>query len=380
MLWDIFCRVIDNFGDIGVCWRLAADLAGRGHGVRLWVDDGSALRWMVPGAQEGQWANVQVLDWRQSHDPHFLTQLAPADVWIEGFGCDIASEFIASRARSISGNSINGIPKPVWINLEYLSAESYVERAHGLPSPIQSGAAQGWMKYFYYPGFTARTGGLLREPNLAQRQAAFAHADLRRTWLAGHDIPWQGERLVSLFCYEPAALVQVLSQFASDTKPTRLLVTSGRSSMAVRTALEQQISLYPLWNVREQLLISYLPYLTQDDFDQLLWLCDLNFVRGEDSLVRALWAGKPLVWQIYPQDDGAHRHKLEAFLDMLQADASLRAWHQAWNQTGSLGKKTPALPLPDYTGWQRTVQAARARMLEMDDLLTRLEGFVAKKR
>jgi hypothetical protein len=21
--WDIFCRVIDNFGDIGVCWRLA---------------------------------------------------------------------------------------------------------------------------------------------------------------------------------------------------------------------------------------------------------------------------------------------------------------------------------------------------------------------
>ena len=109
MLWDIFCQVIDNFGDIGVCWRLAADLAGRGHGVRLWVDDGSALRWMAPGAREGKWANVQALDWRQSHDPHFLAQaqLAPADVWIEGFGCNIAPEFIAARARSISGNGIN---------------------------------------------------------------------------------------------------------------------------------------------------------------------------------------------------------------------------------------------------------------------------------
>lgn len=377
MLWDIFCQVIDNFGDIGVCWRLAADLAGRGHGVRLWVDDGSALRWMAPGAREGQWANVQVLDWRQSHDAHFLAQaqLAPADVWIEGFGCNIAIEFIAYHAHSVRDTGQKSIQKPVWINLEYLSAESYVERAHGLPSPIQSGAAQGWTKYFYYPGFTARTGGLLREPDMAQRQAAFAHADLRRAWLVRHGIPWQGERLVSLFCYEPAALVQVLSQFASDTKPTRLLVTSGRSSAAMRTVLMQQTSLQASWNVRGKLLISYLPYLTQDDFDQLLWLCDLNFVRGEDSLVRALWAGKSLVWQIYPQDDGAHQHKLDAFLDMLQASDSLRAWHLAWNQTG-----TDALPLPDYTGWQRTVQAARARMLEMDDLLTQLEGFVAKKR
>ncbi len=378
MLWDIFCRVIDNFGDIGVCWRLAADLAGRGHGVRLWVEDDSALDWMAPGAREGQWANVQVLDWHQSCNPRFLAELAPADVWIEGFGCNIASELIAYRAHSVMATGQKSIQKPVWINLEYLSAESYVERAHGLPSPVQSsqsGAAQGWMKYFYYPGFTTRTGGLLREQDLLQRQAAFARTDQRRAWLARHGIPWLGERLVSLFCYEPAALVQMLTHFASDTKPTRLLVTSGRSSMAVRTALEQQISLNPSWNEREQLLISYLPYLTQDDFDQLLWLCDLNFVRGEDSLVRALWAGKPLVWQIYPQDDGAHQHKLDAFLDMLQAEASLRAWHLAWNQTGP-----DVLPLPDYTGWQRTVQAARTRLLEMDDLLTQLEGFVAKKR
>ena len=51
--WDIFCQVIDNFGDIGVCWRLAADLAARGHQVRLWVDDASALHWMAPQGAAG---------------------------------------------------------------------------------------------------------------------------------------------------------------------------------------------------------------------------------------------------------------------------------------------------------------------------------------
>ena len=49
--WDIFCKVIDNYGDMGVCWRLAADLASRAHRVRLWVDDLAALSWMAPGPE-----------------------------------------------------------------------------------------------------------------------------------------------------------------------------------------------------------------------------------------------------------------------------------------------------------------------------------------
>ncbi len=59
MHWDLFCRVIDNFGDIGVCWRLAADLGARGESVRLWVDDASALAWMAPQGSAG----VEVLRW-----------------------------------------------------------------------------------------------------------------------------------------------------------------------------------------------------------------------------------------------------------------------------------------------------------------------------
>ena len=78
--WDIFCRVIDNYGDIGVCWRLAADLAARGRTVRLWVDDPLPLRWMAPGALEGSWPGVSVLHWRQSGAPDFLARLPRANV------------------------------------------------------------------------------------------------------------------------------------------------------------------------------------------------------------------------------------------------------------------------------------------------------------
>nr|WP_029708766.1 elongation factor P maturation arginine rhamnosyltransferase EarP [Rhodoferax saidenbachensis] len=372
MRWDIFCRVIDNFGDIGVCWRLCADLATRGHHVRLWVDDTSALGWMAPGARQGHWPGVQVLDWEQSRDLALLTQMPPADVWVESFGCEIAPEFIAFRAQSTGATGQKGLEFPVWINLEYLSAEAYVERSHGLPSPVMQGPAQGATKHFFYPGFTQRTGGLLRETDLTARMAQFDAA----AWLAQQGVARQpAERLISLFCYEPAALPQLLAQLANHSEPTRLMVTVGRASAAVQAAVLDKNRLQPLWNERKALSISYLPSFSQQDFDHLLWACDLNFVRGEDSVIRALWAGKPLVWQIYPQDDAAHHDKLDAFLDQLGAGISLRQFHHAWN-----GLNQGDLPPLELGPWAQTAQSARARLLQMDDLASQLASFVAKSR
>jgi hypothetical protein len=103
-------------------------------------------------------------------------------------------------------------------------------------------------------------------------------------------------------------------------------------------------------------------------------------VRGEDSVVRAIWAGKPLLWQIYPQHDDAHIDKLNAFLDKIDADASLRALHLAWNHTGVTPGEQQPLPLIDLNSWSKTVLLARQRLLQMDDLVTQLVQFVLKKR
>ncbi|WP_295981794.1 elongation factor P maturation arginine rhamnosyltransferase EarP [uncultured Variovorax sp.] len=356
--WDIFCKVIDNHGDLGVCWRLARQLAAVGERVRLWIDDAAALVWMAPEARTGR-DGVEVIDWLDPASLQAAVAGPAPDVLIEAFGCDPAPELIARFAEK------SGL---AWINLEYLSAERYVERLHGLPSPVFKGPGSGLTKHFFYPGFTPATGGLLREPDLMERRTAFDRAQ----WLAARQIPWrEGERLVSLFCYEPAALTDLLERLAASGQPTRLLVTAGRAAQAVR-ALQGSA---PVPNDRGALSISYLPYLTQPDFDHLLWSCDLNFVRGEDSLVRALWAGAPLVWQIYPQDDDAHHEKLNAWLDWVGAPPSLRLFHHVWNGVGS----GPLPELQTHGAWMQTALNARARLLAQDDLVTQLQELVTQK-
>jgi uncharacterized repeat protein (TIGR03837 family) len=304
--WDIFCRVIDNFGDIGVCWRLAKALAGRGQVVRLWADDASALAWMAPGGCAG----VQVMPWQP--DMPMPQDSQPGDVVIEAFGCEldqtwIAINKIAPRADSMPASGQNRSQNPIWINLEYLSAEPCVARSHGLRSPVLEGAAKGMEKWFFYPGFTANTGGLIREAdavNPVVKSAPFAA---------------KAERRISLFCYEPTALGDLLQQSADGEQTFQLRVMPGRGQRAINTAIEGKNSRSPSWNKRSMLSIQEHSYMPQAQYDLLLRGCDLNFVRGEDSLVRALWAGRAFVWQIYPQADGAHAAKLDACVEWFEA-------------------------------------------------------------
>ena len=173
----------------------------------------------------------------------------------------------------------------------------------------------------------------------------------------------------------------MLEQLDAAPTPTLLLVSAGRASQAMEAILAQRTTANAAGAGRafHHLRVAYLPLLSQREFDQLLWACDLNFVRGEDSLVRALWAGKPLVWQIYPQEDDAHVHKLDAFLDAIDASVSLRDFHHAWNGIHSAGDERP-LRLMDINSWSQTLRTTRERLLQMDDLVTQLVQFAQKKR
>jgi uncharacterized repeat protein (TIGR03837 family) len=295
---------------------------------------------------------VEVVHWTAQVPPH-----APGDVVVEAFGCDPPDEFVA-RMRAA--------PRPpAWINLEYLSAESYVERSHGLPSPVGSGPGAGLVKHFFYPGFTAKTGGLLREQDVAQRRAHFDRAD----WL--HPLGLRpAARVVSLFCYEPPALPELLRHLALE--PTELLVTAGRPTAAMHAALARLAAEHAGWNAQGLLRPHRLPLLSQRDYDHLLWSCDLNFVRGEDSLVRGLLAGVPCIWHIYPQDDLAHHAKLEAFLRWLQPPDSQARFHRVWN-----GLEPAGLPAPDLAAWRGPAAETLTKIQALPELATELERFVA---
>lgn len=346
MRWDLFCRVIDNLGDIGVCWRLAADLGARGEQVRLWTDDASALAWMAPHGA----ANVQLGGWDAA------TRADPGDVVIEAFGCDPPPAFVARMAQRATSS--------LWINLEYLSAEGYVRRSHGLCSPQQFGPGQGLRKWFYFPGFEPGSGGLLREPALMAERARFDGT----AWLRARGLdPAPGERVVSLFCYEDAPRRE-LARWLDDA-PTLLLHPPG---------VEPPRALSP------RLRCVALPWLSQPEYDRLLWSCELNFVRGEDSFVRAQWAGAPFVWQAYAQHDGAHAAKLEAFLDRMLGDVdggadtvlagALRRLWRAWNGLHDAA----AAPWPDAATWRELALAWREKLLAQPDLTSQLLHFVVR--
>ncbi|WP_126445467.1 elongation factor P maturation arginine rhamnosyltransferase EarP [Sulfuricystis multivorans] len=330
---DLFCRVIDNLGDAGVSWRLARQLAVEfGWRVRLFIDDPAPIGLLAPGQSV-----VEVRRWLED-----FSGVAAADVVIETFACDLPPAYVAamrSRARP-----------PVWINLEYLSAENWVVGCHGLPSP-----QQGLSKFFFFPGFVPGTGGLLKERDYAAPPAP----------------SFDGPLKVSLFCYENPQLPALLEVWRDGEQPIFCHVCAGLPRQQVEAWLGAP---FPVGAKVEcgSLILTALPFLPQTEYDALLGRCQLNFVRGEDSFVRAQWAERPFVWQAYRQAEDAHLAKLDAFLRLYTDDAATHAFFRAWNGGGDLDWPAFARRLPylaaQAPGWAKRIAA-------QGDLATNLVKF-----
>ncbi|WP_300631032.1 elongation factor P maturation arginine rhamnosyltransferase EarP [Pseudomonas sp.] len=368
--WDIFCSVVDNYGDIGVTWRLARQLvAEHACDVRLWVDDLRAFERMCPQVDvslEQQWQEgVDVRHW-----PREWSATPAADVVIAAFACQLPADYMeamAARERT-----------PLWMNLDYLSAEDWVVGCHRLPSV----KFKGVQKYFFFPGFRPGTGGLLRESGVLQQRQAFQQdPNAQRQFLQTLGVyPVADARLISLFAYENTGLSGWLDVLSTDGRATHLLVPEGRVLGDVQRWLGEEGLAAGAIHQRGALTVQVLPFVRQAQYDQLLWCCELNAVRGEDSFVRAQWAGRPLLWHIYRQDEDIHLDKLDAFLELYTAalsppaKAALVALWQAWNTEGDVGQPWKRL----LEHWPELNQHAQNWCLEQAlqaDLATALVEF-----
>lgn len=321
----LFCKVVDNYGDIGICWRLARQLEQEhGINVTLWVDDLYSFQRICPEIsidRETQLAGaVTVRHWRDQDGVFAASDVA--DIVIEFFACDLPPAYIAAMAERA--------PHPVWLNLEGLSAEEWVEGCHALPSS----QPRSLTKYFFFPGFTGKTGGLLHESGLQQQRQAFQHDPAAMAAFLGQFGVTLAELTslkVSLFCYPQAPVAALFDAWQSSDTTILCLVPEGVATDAMQAFLGQ-VPQAGASATRAALTVRVLPFVPQPDYDKLLWACDLNFVRGEDSFVRAQWAGKPFVWHIYPQDEDLHHVKLNAFLQRSTATTErLRAFSLGWN-------------------------------------------------
>ncbi|MDN0073789.1 elongation factor P maturation arginine rhamnosyltransferase EarP [Crenobacter sp. SG2303] len=348
--WDIFCTVVDNFGDIGVTWRLARQLVHEhGQVVRLWIDDLDSFARLCPSLDtalaEQQVAGITVRLWPRDGFPD---DVDAAEVVIEAFACTLPDAYLAAMQRRR--------PTPAWYNLEYLSAEDWIDGCHNLASPQPR---FGLMKRFFFPGFTAQTGGLLCEAGLFEARDAWQadQAAQAAYWQAlGLPPRREGELRVSVFSYETDALAGLVDTWSLSATPVTALVPTGRALTSIAPLFDQALEAGTLVQ-HGNLTVKVLPFTDQPGYDRLLWSCDANIVRGEDSFVRAQWAARPFVWHIYPQDEGAHLVKLDAFLERYIAGlpapqaATVRDLNLAFNTGGDASALWPdlAAALPALT-------------------------------
>ena len=359
--WDLFCRVVDNFGDIGVCWRLARILAGE-HGIslRLIVDRPEIFVKIsgdnIKSKKSKCYNEISVVQWHDSLRPSTDTVVV-----VEAFACDPPQQYVEAMAN---------LPRcPLWINLEYLSAEAWVADCHGL---VSRHPRFGLDKRLMIPGFDAASAGLQREASLYfERRRFLSDAAARGAmWRAlGLPPPVAGELRASLFGYENAAVPALLNALSRQPRPITVLVPEGRSVADLAARLNAPLRRTgDAWR-RGSLGLRVVPFTDQNAYDRLLWACDLNMVRGEDSLVRALWSGGAMLWQAYPQSDDAHHAKVEAVL------GRLLPWvdQAAAGEVGALWLLWNGIPGPP-PDWQRIAGTLDALSQAIDAWRRQLEA------
>lgn len=293
MNFDIFCNVVDNFGDAGVCLRLARELTVLGDSVCLYCNNPATLNTIVNSSDlENEKLCLKI--W----DKHTKDSYQASEVAVAAFSCRIEDEIL----KKIEDDS------KLIINLEYLSAEPFVDDFHTLPSPLYKIPC-----CFFFPGFTSKSGGLNFESSFMKKIKNSKELHLNGS---GCKKPLT----ITLFSYSNPSSAQLFHELTSEPifKGAKLLVFEGLPLDNFNKRLNLHLKVNDEAVLENDLEVKVLPMLSQDEYDDLILSSDLNFVRGEDSISRAILSGLPFIWQIYPQDENAHIVKLNSFLDRIQ--------------------------------------------------------------
>lgn len=294
---DIFCKVIDNYGDAGVCLHLARTLSQQEVKVTLWCDQLKVLE-QIQNHKDTSTPNLQLKEWP------LLTKYDCPDAVINAFNCRLDPAVI----KAIQTKERSGQPAVV-INLDYLSAEDWVEGCHGLTSP-----ADGISCYYFFPGFTNKTGGLNVDPDFVKQCKANLHKIALEN--SPHSAHTKTDQNITLFSYKNPALMPLLNSFTNSSIPRVLTVFQGLALDNLNQLLSLNLHAGETIQLGE-LTIHASAMVEQQEYDDYLLNNQCNLVRGEDSIIRAMHTGRPFLWQIYKQEENAHIVKLESFLDRM---------------------------------------------------------------
>lgn len=336
----ILCKVVDNFGDIGVVCRLARALSAYPNlKMRIVVDNLHSFALLEPDVQpdseQQDVKGIRILNWNAAETCLREFRSNPPRIIIECFQCGRPDWLETLLFDETVPNIVN------IIMLDYLSAEPYTETFHRLQSLTRSARVQ---KVNFMPGFTPKTGGLILDraflkslkrgacPSLP-RQAAPRMLPASRSILSAllpcplppllGDTPKTPDSPfpVLFFSYSgnQSPLVSALQTFSvKKRRAVHILLAQGAGFDSFKTAFNNAFAKDAPSAAGKTLFLTELPFLPQTEWDALLCRTPLLFVRGEDSLSRACLCGVPFVWHAYPQSEDYQLVKVQALLDRMR--------------------------------------------------------------
>lgn len=380
---DIFCEIIDNYGDIGVVYRTAKELQK--------IFPKSKIRVFLNRLDEFKKINSQVLDLpSQNIDGiEYITfdylrdnanELLTAQVIIEAFGCQIPEEYMEIAYDN----------SELLINLEYLSAEDWIEDFHLQSSPLGKGKLK---KVFFMPGFTEKSGGVIADSNYLERiQRVLENKELYEKKYLSNIEDRENKIVGTLFSYEKN-FTPLLEDLKKLDKDVVILAMGEKTQDSLRKILKN----FSIEDFRNSLKygkieIRFLNFLNQEEYEELINIVDFNFVRGEDSFIRAVLTGKPYMWHIYCQEEYAHMDKIEGFLDkyrrvlenfsdedfLLNMEKFFKDYNFRKENSLELGKESYLYFFENLTKIEKYNTIFRDFLIQKCNLINKLKDFIEK--
>ncbi|AWD32302.1 hypothetical protein CKSOR_00172 [Candidatus Kinetoplastibacterium sorsogonicusi] len=363
---DIFCNVIDNYGDIGFCWRLSKNLENRYKWkISLWINNLNAfanIEKNINTISSKQFVNnISIRYWNDDE----LFNHNPGNIIINSFSCDLPN-FYLKKIKIFNS---------LLINLEYLTPELWINKYHLLPSYNNLNIK----KYFFFPGFRKKTGGIIREPYLSSEREKFQNdIFMKNNFL--YKVGFTNElmnfkndaKLIFIFCYKHSPIRSFIQALKYLNK--KFIIILSNDNIIEKDYLKNS----------DKVKFHKLPLINQDSFDKLLWCSDINFIRGEDSFIRAIWAKRPFIWNIYKQDNNAHIKKLQAWLSLYMPPQYIYDLTMHWNNyqfhskifTNSINK---ALSKKNFLLWEKINNDFYIKQSNKRDLIDNLVKFCIEK-
>lgn len=303
----ILCKVVDNFGDIGVVYRLARaieDVKSKFNDItdlkiRIVVDNLKSFSMLVPQIKPEldyqMYNGWEIFQWENNQLCFDEFSKNPPQIILECFQCGRPQWLDELLFVKKVPNVVN------IIMIDYLTGEDYAEDFHCLQSLTRSARVK---KVNFMPGFTKKTGGLILDK-------AFVDSLEKAQKIKSNE---ENNKFLELvfFSYQKD-LVPVIKAFEEYEKKSEKKVNVR---LAKGAGFESFID---SWEKSDKNIhIEELDFIPQEEWDFLLCKTPLLFIRGEDSLARACLSGNPFVWHAYPQSEDYHLVKVQGLLNQLK--------------------------------------------------------------